>query len=39
MNRLPNLLIVGAQKSGTTWTYTVLSKINSIFGSRIKNLF
>lgn len=38
MIRLPNLLIVGTQKSGTTWTHFALNKSNSVLGSKIKEL-
>lgn len=35
---LPNLLIVGAQKSGTTWLHRSLDKSDRIFGSEKKEL-
>ena len=38
MNRLPNLLIAGTQKSGTTWTHFTLNKSQLIYGSNIKEL-
>ena len=38
MNTLPNLLIVGTQKSGTTWTHFTLKKSKYIFGSKVKEL-
>jgi hypothetical protein len=36
MNRLPNLLIIGAQKSGTTWLYSKLAQHPEIFFSKRK---
>jgi hypothetical protein len=36
--RLPNLLIVGAQKCGTTWLHASLCKSTHIFGSATKEL-
>lgn len=36
--RLPNLLIVGAQKSGTTWLHSCLRKSAHVFGSDPKEL-
>lgn len=36
--RLPNLLIVGAQKSGTTWLHSALSKSAHVFGSSPKEI-
>ena len=38
MFKLPNLLIVGAQKSGTTWTHFMLSEVNNVYASRPKEL-
>ncbi|WP_444933551.1 sulfotransferase domain-containing protein [Microbulbifer sp. JTAC008] len=35
---LPNLLIAGCQKSGTTWLHHCLSKSQYIYGSEIKEL-
>lgn len=35
---LPNLIIAGSQKSGTTWLHQVLAKSASIFGSKPKEL-
>lgn len=35
---LPNLLIVGSQKCGTTWLHECLSKSKHVFGSRPKEL-
>lgn len=35
---LPNLLVVGAQKAGTTWLHKSLSKSSHIFGSQVKEL-
>ncbi|WP_444914149.1 sulfotransferase family protein [Microbulbifer sp. TRSA007] len=35
---LPNLLIAGCQKSGTTWLHHCLSKSEQIFGSKTKEL-
>lgn len=35
---LPNLLIIGAQKSGTTWLHRSLAKSPQIFGSQVKEL-
>ena len=34
----PNLLIVGCQKSGTTWLHSCLKKSDHIFGSEVKEL-
>lgn len=36
---LPNLLIPGSQKSGTTWLHKCLSKSKQVFGSTPKELF
>jgi hypothetical protein len=36
--RLPNLLIVGAQKCGTTWLHSCLRKSGHVFGSSPKEL-
>ena len=38
MFRLPNLLIVGAQKCGTTYAHQVLSRSPDIVGSTVKEL-
>ena len=38
MNRLPNLLIIGAQKCGTTWLHDRLSQHSKIFMSDTKEL-
>ncbi|SHH17105.1 Sulfotransferase domain-containing protein [Cognatiyoonia sediminum] len=35
---LPNLLIAGAQKSGTTWLHVALSQSKQVFGSKRKEL-
>ena len=35
---LPNLLIAGTQKSGTTWLYTILASHQDVFMSRVKEL-
>lgn len=35
---LPNLLIVGAQKTGTTWLHRVLGKSEHIFATDVKEL-
>lgn len=36
--RQPNLLIIGAQKCGTTWLHHVLKKSQHLHGSKIKEL-
>ncbi|NVO27746.1 sulfotransferase [Donghicola sp. C2-DW-16] len=36
--RLPNFLIVGAQKSGTSWLHRALGKSSSVFASEEKEL-
>jgi hypothetical protein len=36
--RYPNLIVVGAQKCGTTWLHKVLGRSESIFASRVKEL-
>lgn len=36
--RLPNLILVGVQKSGTTWMHDVLSSSQYIFGSEKKEV-
>lgn len=36
--RQPNLLIIGAQKCGTTWLHHVLNKSKHLHGSKIKEL-
>lgn len=36
--RPPNLLIIGAQKSGTTWLHHALNKSKYLSGSRIKEI-
>lgn len=36
--RQPNLLIIGAQKCGTTWLHHVLNKSQYLHGSKIKEL-
>ena len=38
MNRLPNFVIAGCQKSGTTWTHHALAKHSLILGSNPKEL-
>ena len=35
---LPNLLIAGTQKGGTTWLYTILASHQDVFMSRVKEL-
>lgn len=35
---LPNIIVAGTQKSGTTWLHQALSKSSSIFGSEVKEL-
>lgn len=37
-HRLPNLLLVGVQKSGTTWLHQTLSRSQHIFGSDPKEV-
>lgn len=38
MRYLPNLIIAGAQKSGTTWLHFNLKKSSNFFGSEVKEL-
>jgi hypothetical protein len=38
LGRLPNLMIVGAQKSGTTWLHRALGKSAQVFSTDVKEL-
>ena len=36
--RLPNLIVAGTQKSGSSWTHFYLSNLKEVFGSEVKEL-
>lgn len=36
--RLPNLILAGTQKSGSSWTHFYLSSLNEVYGSEVKEL-